>query len=430
MDKNAFLIALSESDRTDFGRVEFSDQSEEQQVFSAIWELESQVNNGGFAQYFQSEEGYTANTAPSALRAIGAVKCADLVRRALAMVTVDGLPDDQSAREQLIEVLDTRAQEALEALDQEFMAYPDNLTDLLFEYVRLRPHAFGPVSGTTASQAAATDGDASAGKDATELPQLNRSRSPDDEANMDRWTTLADRLLAPATARFGSNALVLEYLGLPAAGVVDATDLAELCRCTAATTQTLTTLLEDPRHRHAVHSLVVAARCVPDPLLRPMLLAAARTLNPSANRKFVEPCILAFGRRRVVSTLLSIAANESSGVRAGAVNALYWAWAARESLSWPGEEAAPAPFPPDEPVEDLRAEFMAWAVREFVVSADLDVRRALASTLIPARRYEPELAERAIAMARGDSDPYVRQRIAADLGESRLLPCLPSRSAG
>jgi hypothetical protein len=32
MDKDAFLIDLSESDRTDFGRVDFSEQSEAQQV--------------------------------------------------------------------------------------------------------------------------------------------------------------------------------------------------------------------------------------------------------------------------------------------------------------------------------------------------------------------------------------------------------------
>jgi hypothetical protein len=122
MDKNAFLIELSESDRTDFGRVDFSDQSEDQQVFSAIWELESRVNNGGFAQYFQSADGHTANAAPSALRAIGAVKCADIVGRALAVVAADGLPDDQSSREQLIEAVDASAQEALETLDQEFLA--------------------------------------------------------------------------------------------------------------------------------------------------------------------------------------------------------------------------------------------------------------------------------------------------------------------
>lgn len=39
MDKNHFLINLSESKRTDFGRVDFAAQSEAQKVFSAIWSL-------------------------------------------------------------------------------------------------------------------------------------------------------------------------------------------------------------------------------------------------------------------------------------------------------------------------------------------------------------------------------------------------------
>jgi hypothetical protein len=39
LDKNAFLISLSESDRTDFGRVDFAIQSQRQKVFSAVWGL-------------------------------------------------------------------------------------------------------------------------------------------------------------------------------------------------------------------------------------------------------------------------------------------------------------------------------------------------------------------------------------------------------
>jgi hypothetical protein len=72
MDKNEFLIALSESEKTDFGRIEFSQQTEEQQVFSAIWDLESEVNNGGFEQYFCNLGGDTANFVPTALERIGA----------------------------------------------------------------------------------------------------------------------------------------------------------------------------------------------------------------------------------------------------------------------------------------------------------------------------------------------------------------------
>jgi hypothetical protein len=89
MNKNKLLIDLSESDRTDFGRVDFNDQSESQRVFSAIWASEGQVNNGGFLQYFQSWDGEKANFAPAALRAIQANACADIVGRALRVVSAE-----------------------------------------------------------------------------------------------------------------------------------------------------------------------------------------------------------------------------------------------------------------------------------------------------------------------------------------------------
>src|SRR5207247_5287224 len=87
MDKNAFLIDLSESKRTDFGKVDFAQQSESQQVFSAIWELESQVNNGGFDQYFRNSDSDIISFAPSALRAIGASACAEIVEAAIKFIS-------------------------------------------------------------------------------------------------------------------------------------------------------------------------------------------------------------------------------------------------------------------------------------------------------------------------------------------------------
>ena len=127
MDKNSYLIELSESERTDFGRVDFSAQNQEQRVFSAIWALESQVNSGGFAQFFDSEDSDTASFAPTALTAIGAVTCADIVSRALALAS-SRAPD---------------VDDQLESLDSEFFAYPDNLTELLYAYVAAHPATFG-----------------------------------------------------------------------------------------------------------------------------------------------------------------------------------------------------------------------------------------------------------------------------------------------
>jgi len=144
IDKNAFLIDLSESNRVEFGRVDFPQQSELQKVFSAIWALESQVNNGGFAQYLASSVGDTAEFAPRALQTIGALACAKVVERALRTASAAPLPDDQSARESLVESLSQKALDRLDELDKEFFAYPDNLTELLFAFVGKNPKTFGP----------------------------------------------------------------------------------------------------------------------------------------------------------------------------------------------------------------------------------------------------------------------------------------------
>jgi hypothetical protein len=146
MDKNGFLIDLSESERVQFGSVDFADQHDDQKVFSATWELESQVNNGGFSRYASNSDGDIVGHAAAALRKIGAARCAGIVERALRVISSDALPLDADARQELIESLDDAAQAKLERLDAEFLAYPDDLTELLFEFVRARPAVFGPVS--------------------------------------------------------------------------------------------------------------------------------------------------------------------------------------------------------------------------------------------------------------------------------------------
>ena len=128
MDKNRYLIELSKSGRTEFGRFDFTMQGHEQRVFSAIWALESQVNNGGFIKYFDCEDSEVVGFAPAALRAIGALACADIVTQAAALAPNRRLPD----------VIDKLAN-----LDEEFYSYPDNLTDLLYAYVVSHPTIFG-----------------------------------------------------------------------------------------------------------------------------------------------------------------------------------------------------------------------------------------------------------------------------------------------
>src|SRR5207249_4815584 len=93
-----------------------------QKVFSAIWAVESEVNNGGFSVVVQQTAPLPAfpNTSSTVARNL---------RHSLSSLAASEFPD---------EVL-----EKLEALDQEFFSYPHDLTALLFGYVSEHPEEFG-----------------------------------------------------------------------------------------------------------------------------------------------------------------------------------------------------------------------------------------------------------------------------------------------
>jgi len=94
MNKNEILIDLSESKRTKFGKEDFALQSLPQKVFSAIWDVEAQVNNGGFSQYFLNWSSKSAAFVVNALEAIGAQAAAAVCSRAISVAYPGGLPHD------------------------------------------------------------------------------------------------------------------------------------------------------------------------------------------------------------------------------------------------------------------------------------------------------------------------------------------------
>ena len=145
MNRNSILIDLSESERTSFGKEDFSVQSYAQKVFSAIWAAESEINNGGFAQYFQNSSCETAPFVVAAFEAIGAPRTADICRRAIAAAFSGGLPTTPDAISAAAADFNDDTTEQLEAFDSEFFQYPHNLTDLLFTFVSQHPEEFGPL---------------------------------------------------------------------------------------------------------------------------------------------------------------------------------------------------------------------------------------------------------------------------------------------
>jgi hypothetical protein len=143
MNQNGILIDLSESERTKFGKEDFVAQTIPQKVFSSVWAVESEVNNGGFSQYFLNSSAETASFVAEALDSIGAPRTADICRRAVACAFPAGLPPAPEAISSAAADFPDEALDELGALDAEFFAYPHDLTDLLFAYVSAHPEEFG-----------------------------------------------------------------------------------------------------------------------------------------------------------------------------------------------------------------------------------------------------------------------------------------------
>jgi hypothetical protein len=123
MNKNRILIDLSESEKTKFGKQEVAEQSHPQKIFSAIWALESEVNNGGFSQYFLNSSAESASFVVQALETIGAPKTASICRRAIATAVPTGLPPTVETICSVAADFPDEILEKLETLDQEVFAY-------------------------------------------------------------------------------------------------------------------------------------------------------------------------------------------------------------------------------------------------------------------------------------------------------------------
>jgi hypothetical protein len=134
-EMNHRLIKLTENPHFRMGRADFQVLSLPERVFMAVWDLETQVNNGGFRQYFLNNSGRLTCEVVGALRTIGAESAAAIVQQPIAAVG-ENLPwHDDPARQAEIKALSTEIRDKLDSLTQRFFLYPDNLTALLYRYV-------------------------------------------------------------------------------------------------------------------------------------------------------------------------------------------------------------------------------------------------------------------------------------------------------
>ncbi|MGN6207397.1 DMP19 family protein [Asticcacaulis sp.] len=138
-----FLLGTAERTDLDLWTTSVAKMSGPRQIFVLIWELESEVCNGGFWQYAYNGSGEGAPFVLGALKAIKANATFEIVSEALEII--GNKPwHDWDARQAAIEAMDQEIRDKLEPLDQRFFAYEDNLSALLFQYIVDNIGAFPP----------------------------------------------------------------------------------------------------------------------------------------------------------------------------------------------------------------------------------------------------------------------------------------------
>ena len=136
IDLDTYLCELSE-----YGEA-LEKLSESQKIFYYNQELEREINNGGFNQYFYNSSGDCAHQTIISLRQINAIKTAAILQLAIDQFPNSIVPKDQSERWEILEKIEEKAEEVWEQLDKRFLEYEDNLYDLNIEFIKQHRSSF------------------------------------------------------------------------------------------------------------------------------------------------------------------------------------------------------------------------------------------------------------------------------------------------
>ena len=110
--------------------------TEEQKYFYFNQELEREVNNGGFNQYFLNSSGDYSHETVKSLLAIKAYKTVELLQKAIDQFPDKKVPNNRERRLEIVGQIEERANPIWEQLDQTFFEYADNLNALNMEFIR------------------------------------------------------------------------------------------------------------------------------------------------------------------------------------------------------------------------------------------------------------------------------------------------------
>lgn len=106
-----------------------------EKVFVCVWGLESEVNNGGFNQYYFNSSGDHAVDAEDSFRAIGAKHTAELVKQANNLFGPSGPSPNRAVRQEQLDSLSNAQTKKMIDVEEKFLKNEDKLRQLIEAYV-------------------------------------------------------------------------------------------------------------------------------------------------------------------------------------------------------------------------------------------------------------------------------------------------------
>ncbi len=107
-----------------------------QRILIIIENLEREINNGGFNQFYFNSSGDFANETVDYLKIIGAEKTAKIVEKANNQWKNGIVPQNRIERRITLENIEYKADSIWNQCDNEFYEYPDDISELLIKFVR------------------------------------------------------------------------------------------------------------------------------------------------------------------------------------------------------------------------------------------------------------------------------------------------------
>ncbi|NJK97501.1 MAG: DMP19 family protein [Bacteroidales bacterium] len=136
-DETRILIAIDEylNEKSEYCE-KIDKLNESQKTFIIIENLEREINNGGFNQFYYNSSGDFSHETIDALIKIGANKTAEIVTKANSQFPDNKVPKDRTERQVILEQIEEKANEIWESCDNDFYKYEDKIGGLLIEFVK------------------------------------------------------------------------------------------------------------------------------------------------------------------------------------------------------------------------------------------------------------------------------------------------------